>query len=269
MSGNTTRFPYLDHIVILISHDTLQTLADRLQHLFIVAPGGTHADGLTSNQLILLSDGVYIEFIAFSKDADPEQRRNHRWGDLKENTIIDWALTLPTEGDLTGVQQRVLAAKAGFLYQDPVVGGRKRDDGVILEWVISAAVDAHGNAITPGLLPFWCLDRTPRALRVPYQLQPELTQHPSRVQGISSVTVSVPKAQMSDLSRVNDAIYTPDDSTGLATRIWHFEVPSRSQAARHTISLSANKGEASITLIFNGETPGQVEVLPGLILGVE
>ncbi|KAB8230302.1 VOC family protein [Aspergillus alliaceus] len=264
--------PSLDHIVVLISHDTLLTLSDRLQHLFFVAPGGTHADGLTSNRLILLPDGVYIELIAFAKDADPEQRRKHRWGSRKENTIIDWALTLPSERDFAAVQQRVLASNAVISYQNPVAGGRKRDDGAILEWVVSAARDAQGNAISPGSLPFWCLDRTPRHLRVPYQEQPDLTQHPSGVLGISSLSVSVPEAQLSDLSTVYDAIYPPAGSTGLPPLNWHYEVPSGSSVGKHNISLSANEGdegEPVVRLTFHGETPGQVELLPGLIIAVE
>ncbi|KAE8136336.1 glyoxalase-like domain-containing protein [Aspergillus pseudotamarii] len=261
--------PNLDHIVILIPHDDLLTLSDRLQPYFVIAPGGTHADGLTSNKLILLPDGVYIEFIAFAKDADPEQRRKHRWGNLKENTIIDWALTLPSESDFAAVQQRVLDSRAGFSYQDPIPGGRKREDGVTLEWAISAARDAQGNAIIPGHLPFWCLDRTPRPLRVPYQEQLELTQHPSRVLGISSVSVSVPEAQVSDLATVYDAIYTSEGSTGLAPRNWHYEVPAGLHEGRRTISLSANKGEAAVTLTLYGEMQWEVELLPGLIVAVE
>ncbi|KNG85322.1 hypothetical protein ANOM_006293 [Aspergillus nomiae NRRL 13137] len=237
--------PSLDHIVILIPHDSLLSLSDRLQDHFVIAPGGTHADGLTSNKLILLPDGVYIEFIAFAKDASPEQRRKHRWGNLKENTIIDWALTLPSESDFTAVQQRVLDSNAGLSYQDPIAGGRKREDGVVLEWAISAARDAHGNAISPGHLPF------------------------CGVRGISSVSVSVPGAQLSDLSTVYDAIYTPEGSRGLEPGTWHYEVPSGSEDGRHTISVSANDVEAEVTLTFHGERPGQVELLPGLTVIVE
>ncbi|KAE8312367.1 glyoxalase-like domain-containing protein [Aspergillus transmontanensis] len=261
--------PNLDHIVILIPHDSLLTLSDRLQDYFVIAPGGTHADGLTSNKLILLPDGVYLEFIAFAKDADPEQRRKHRWGNLKENTIIDWALTLPSESDFAAVQKRVLNSNAGFSYQDPIAGGRKREDGVNLEWAVSAARDAHGNAIIPGHLPFWCLDRTPRHLRVPYQEQSDLTRHPNGVLGISSLSVSVPEAQLSGFSTVYDAIYTSEGSAGLEPRNWHYEVPSELGAGRHTISLSANEVEAAIRLTFHGERPGQVELLPGLIVTVE
>lgn len=261
--------PSLDHIVILIPHDSLLSLSDRLQDHFVIAPGGTHADGLTSNKLILLPDGVYIEFIAFAKDASPEQRRKHRWGNLKENTIIDWALTLPSESDFTAVQQRVLDSNAGLSYQDPIPGGRKREDGVVLEWAVSAPRDAHGNAISPGHLPFWCLDRTPRHLRVPYEEQFDLTQHPSGVRGISSVSVSVPGAQLSDLSTVYDAIYTPEGSRGLEPGTWHYEVPSGSEDGRHTISVSANDVEAEVTLTFHGERPGQVELLPGLTIAIE
>ncbi|KAE8380079.1 glyoxalase-like domain-containing protein [Aspergillus bertholletiae] len=260
--------PNLDHIVILVPYDTLHTLSNQLQHHFVIAPGGTHADGLTSNKLILLPDGVYIEFIAFAKDADPEQRRKHRWGNLKENTIIDWALTLPRESDFLAIQQRVLDSHAGFSYQDLIAGGRKRDDGAILEWVVSAAKDAQTDAIVPGYLPFWCLDRTPRHLRVPYE-QSDLTRHPNGVQGITSLSVSVPGAQLSNLSTVYDAIYTEKGSTGPEPRTWHYQVPSGSGAGRHSLSLSTNEAEPTVTLTFHGDRPGQVELLPGLIIAVE
>src|SRR5690625_157113 len=124
MSGPAGPRPTLDHIVILVSHQTLQTIPDRLQDVLVVAPGGAHADGLTSNKLILLADGVYIEFIAFFDDVDPERRRRHRWGNLKENNIVDWAYTLPHEGGFGAVQQRVADAQAGYTYDDPVAGGR-------------------------------------------------------------------------------------------------------------------------------------------------
>ncbi|OAQ84912.1 glyoxalase-like domain-containing protein [Purpureocillium lilacinum] len=120
MSGPAGPRPTLDHIVILVSHQTLQTIPDRLQDVLVVAPGGAHADGLTSNKLILLADGVYIEFIAFFDDVDPERRRRHRWGNLKENNIVDWAYTLPHEGGFGAVQQRVADAQAGYTYDDPV-----------------------------------------------------------------------------------------------------------------------------------------------------
>ncbi|KAE8146597.1 glyoxalase-like domain-containing protein [Aspergillus avenaceus] len=268
MSSNPPS-PRLDHIVILVTYATLETLSERLQQWFVIAPGGTHADGLTANKLILLPDGVYLEFIAFVRDVDPDRRRNHRWGTQTENTIIDWALTLPTERDFPPVQQRVQASTSGFKYQDLVAGGRRRDDGTILEWVISTAIDSLGDATPPGRLPFWCLDRTPRGWRVPYQEQPDLIQHPSQVLGISSVAVSAPEAQISGLAAAYNAISAPGDLTTATTRDWHYEVPSGSPAGKRTISLSGNGQGTNITFAFHGPVPGRIELLPGLVLTVE
>ena len=57
--------PILDHIVILVPHETLTNLPPWLTDAFTVLEGGRHADGVTENKLILLQDGVYFELIAF------------------------------------------------------------------------------------------------------------------------------------------------------------------------------------------------------------
>lgn len=43
-------------------------------------------------------------------------------------------------------------------------------------------------------LPFWCIDRTPRDLRVPYKMAPKTKSHPSGALGVMAVTVSVADA---------------------------------------------------------------------------
>ncbi|KAJ5155797.1 hypothetical protein N7492_008600 [Penicillium capsulatum] len=114
--------PILDHIVILVSHTVLSGISQHIEGQFTLAPGGNHADGLTTNKLILLSDGVYLEFIAFFDHVDPERRRKHRWGNQKEGTIIDWAFTLPSESDFGAIQQRLADAKLRLSYTDPIPG---------------------------------------------------------------------------------------------------------------------------------------------------
>lgn len=91
-----------------------------------VIPGGTHADGLTVNALIVylcshksqlnkkltLSahslSHVYIELISFTPTADPNKRKSHRWGQL-EPGWIDFANLGPGAlgGDVAGtINQR-------------------------------------------------------------------------------------------------------------------------------------------------------------------
>lgn len=257
MSGQAVQPPILDHFVILVSHKDLLGISNHIEGQFTLAPGGNHADGLTTNKLILLADGSYLEFIAFFDDVDPEKRRNHRWGNEKEGTIIDWAFTLPSESDFGAVQQRFKTADTGASYTVPIPGGRTKPDGMILKWAVCTPQDGQGDAAAPGSMPFWCLDRTPRARRVPYQVEPHLTQHPNGVQGVSSVSLQVP-GEASKLKPVYDAIFG---------RAWNYEVPSGSTAGKHAVSLAS--GEAAITLVFNGSKSGQVELLPGLFFEIE
>ncbi|KAK5989745.1 hypothetical protein PT974_08005 [Cladobotryum mycophilum] len=266
MATQSAPQPTLDHIVILVFHSTLLVLPERLKDHFVVSPGGEHADGLTSNKLILFQDGVYIELIAFYDDADPEARKKHRLGNLKENTIIDWAYTLPHEEDFAAVQQRVRDASTGITYDDPVPGGRTKPDGTVLKWSIGAARDANGQGIRPGSLPFWCLDRTPRNLRVPYENNTEQTQHPCGARGVSRLRLSERKEEVNDVSKVYGAIHQvndPDDA-------WNFHVPSNSTGARHTISVSGeDESGVKLALLGSEGSPSFIEILPGLVVKIE
>lgn len=265
--------PTLDHVVVLVSHETLAGLAPRLQHLFVVVPGGTHADGLTANQLILLDDGVYIEFIAFLDGADAEQRARHRWGRQPENTIVDWSYTLPHEGGFGAVQQRVADARAGYTYDDPVAGGRTRPDGVVARWAVAVAQADDGSPARPGQLPFWCLDRTPRALRVPYESQAAQTRHPCGARGVSSLAVAVGWQQLSALGKAHDAVHNAPSTASVygSERYWRFGVPSESTLGRHDMVLVGTDGTTGIRLALHGQSGGgvQLELLPGLLVALD
>lgn len=250
--------PILDHIVVLVSHTTLSGISEHIEGQFILAPGGNHADGLTTNKLVLLPDGVYLEFIAFFDNVDPERRRKHRWGSEKEGTIIDWAFTLPSESDFGAVQKRFADVDSGLSYTDPIPGGRTKPDGTILEWAVCTPKDDQGNAVTPGSLPFWCLDRTPREKRVPYQTEAHLTRHPNGVRGISSVSVHVRVGHLAKLKEAYDAVFDG---------AWNYEVPSGSTAGKRTVSLS--EADGFVELVFNGAKSGRVELLPGLWFDIE
>ncbi|KYK56527.1 hypothetical protein DCS_03527 [Drechmeria coniospora] len=258
--------PTLDHIVILVSQETLERLPTRLHGLLTVAPGGVHADGLTSNKLILFEDGVYIEFVAFFANVDAERRRRHRWGRLREGAIIDWAYTLPSEGGFASIQMNVLDATTGITYDDPVAGGRTKPDGTMLRWAVAAARDRAGNETWPGRLPFWCLDRTPRHLRVPYEEEGHWTRHACGARGVSSLTLAVPNQEFATLCRVYDAMHY---QTGALS--WHFNVPSESTVGRHAIWLLGGGDGMSptIKLTLLGDEAGAFELLPGLVVEME
>ncbi|KAJ5757800.1 uncharacterized protein N7511_006494 [Penicillium nucicola] len=262
--------PTLDHIVILVSHDTLSSLPDQLKNILIVAPGGNHADGLTSNKLVLFKDGVYIEFIAFFNHVDAKQRSKHRWGNLKEGTVIDWAFTAPHGVDFASIRQRVLNGDTGFMYEEPAHWGRKRADGVMLEWTLSAARGTSEDVISPGWLPFWVFDITPRNLRVPYAVEPAMTEHPSGVNGISSLSILVPEQVLSSLVKTYAAIYG-ENIPAVEGAEWGYEVPAGSNAGRQTISLLKGSPipEVTIKMAFKGLNRGSVELLPGLIVEIE
>ncbi|OJK04265.1 hypothetical protein ASPACDRAFT_1895563 [Aspergillus aculeatus ATCC 16872] len=273
--------PHLDHIVLLVSHSTLESLPSRLTETFHLAPGGTHADGLTTNKLILLQDGVYLELIAFVDDISPEKRRSHRWGTRPENTVIDWALTLASAEEFGAVQRRVEAARpaTGIAYTDPVAGGRVREgDGVRLEWEISSAViddgeDGHEarGKVEVGRLPFWCLDKTPRAWRVPYREEgQDVTRHPSGVTGVAGVTVVVPTGERGRLSGVYTAVLGEGEGEG-SEGLWEVDVPSSEAGGRRKIELvgSENAEEWGIRLVLKGERAGSVELIPGLVVEIE
>lgn len=232
----------LDHIVILVSSQFLANLPPWLTDSLIVLPGGTHADGLTENKLVVFEDGVYLELIAFVEDADPDKRQSHRWGQRAEGQIVDWACTLLQEGtgaspeeQFTAVQDRIRSAQTGYNYTNPIPGGRITPDGAVLKWAISAPyVDETAFKttlqFTGGELPFWCFDRTPRPLRVP-RANPDNLRHPSGAVGVATVSVFVKGYdKLSHLRRVYDAI--ADDSGKLvaiegvdSAYNWKVEVP--------------------------------------------
>ncbi|EFX00207.1 glyoxalase family protein [Grosmannia clavigera kw1407] len=214
--------PTLDHIVILVPRPQLHALPSWVTDSFTVIDGGQHAGGVTENKLILLQDGIYLELIAFVSKGNGEGdsgRRSHRWGAQPEGRIIDWALSLAmsfeeADEEFKQIQDCVRAADVGFVYQDLVAGGRTTPDGVVLEWATaSPAAISRGSKgpesdLSGGLLPFWCLDRTERKLRVPYaSAGGSLARHPSAAIGVAEVTIYVADSVLLDrLRRVYDAI---------------------------------------------------------------
>lgn len=166
----------------------LWQMNSQLTRLHSVIPGGTHADGLTANALVVrafildmcsdynhclqvLSDGVYLELISFTHPPtyyppnSPERQRReaHAWAS-KSPGWIDYAF-LGNGSQSTRISDiinaRAKADGSGTVYLPEQSGGRTRPDGVVLKWLISAP-KSHPR----GALPFFCGDVTPRSLRV-------------------------------------------------------------------------------------------------------
>jgi len=134
----------LDHMIFLAAD--LDTASSKLSSLgFTVLPGGQHADGKTSNILIILQDGVYLEFIAF---ADEAAKAGHWWG-TKHEGWIDWCLAGTVPESTQG-------------YDKAMTGGRKTTQGKDIQW----AVTFPDKELPRGRMPFFCQDITDREDRV-------------------------------------------------------------------------------------------------------
>ncbi|RSL39518.1 hypothetical protein CEP53_013990 [Fusarium sp. AF-6] len=269
--------PILDHIAILVSFQTLQSVTDQLKDSLIVIDGGAHADGLTVNKLIHLADGTYIEFIAFVEGVDPEKRRAHRWGNLEEGKIADWAHTLHSEADYAELQKRVKDAATGVTYSDLVPLQRHRPDGVLMKCLVSVALDSEGKRVFPATVPFWCVDVTERHLRSPFKGEDgphEYTKHPSHAKGLSRITVLLPEKDIPTYKPVYDAIHNTVATSEAGVFSWPYQLPAgpnpgSNQVALSTLTDGSSKAEIKLTLLGTKESPKSIQLLPGLVLDFE
>lgn len=150
---------------------------------FTVTPGGTNAHGVTSNDLILLQDGCYIELIWFVGSLG--DIADHYWGpDPQRKGWADWSLTGPSKA---AEQNYTHLRRKGLEYQTPKDGSWKRADDMEACWsVIPPQGDKAGQAIR-GKLPFWCHDETAREIRVPFTQ--ENTKHGCGALGVKSICI--------------------------------------------------------------------------------
>ncbi|EUC65996.1 glyoxalase-like domain protein [Rhizoctonia solani AG-3 Rhs1AP] len=180
----------LDHIIHISPPGKLSEAVAHWERLgFQVIPGGTHADGLTSNALVALADGVYIELIAFEKPPTEPPASDHWWA-KKYPGWIDWAcLGLEDHVDKT-IAGRDQDVGSGVEYQEGKEGGRRRaSDGKELKWRVTFPQLKHGR----GTVPFFCQDLTPRELRVPAA---EVNTHTNTAFGVAHLHLTVPQAQL-------------------------------------------------------------------------
>ncbi|CAO1617661.1 unnamed protein product [Parajaminaea phylloscopi] len=188
---STAKPPALDHLIHLVE-DLDEAIAVYSALGFLVVRGGTHADQLTTNALIVLPDGVYIELIAFVKSQDAikvtgeassdfETRRGEHWWYNRRQGWIDICLL---GGATDGVCQTITQSdEAAIEYKLPQEGGRETLDGKTLAWQVTFPESQHPR----GSVPFFCEDVTPREWRVPEMV----SSHPNRASGVTGLTLLV------------------------------------------------------------------------------
>jgi catechol 2,3-dioxygenase-like lactoylglutathione lyase family enzyme len=119
--------------------------------------GGPHANHATEMALISFPDGSYLELIAIQPKADPAAVAASPWQKCMEGNAgpCAWA---SRPSDLPAEAARLRAA--GVAVTPAVKNGRKRPDGVQLEWETAQVGAANGN-----FFPFLIHDFTPRDRR--------------------------------------------------------------------------------------------------------
>jgi hypothetical protein len=184
----------LDHLILFVPvnpETNLPKLPPFFERNFTLTPGGFHADGATSNTLILLADGCYIELISF---IDPSKASDHWWGpDSGFTGWKDWCLTnskSPEENN-AGIKDT---------HSQPIHGGRKRADGVEVKWAVTFPKGEKGGQGVRGSMPFFCHDITQRNIRVP--LSAEKTEHPCGALGVRELTIIFNSQALLDATKV-------------------------------------------------------------------
>jgi hypothetical protein len=182
----------LDHLILFLPVDPetkLPKVPSFISNNFTLTPGGVHADGLTSNVLILLADGCYIELVSFINPATDVS--SHWWArGLKQFGWIDWCLT----NTLSPQDSWSTIGGSDSSHAEPVEGGRKRADGIDVQWAVTFPSGTYGGQASRGRVPFFCHDITDRSVRVP--LSSEKITHPSEVLGVKELTVIVRDKQL-------------------------------------------------------------------------
>jgi hypothetical protein len=119
--------------------------------------GGPHSNHATEMALASFPDGSYLELIAIQPKADPAALAAHYWYKFMEADAgpCAWAIR---PADLSAEVERL--RKAGIAVTDPHRAGRKRPDGVELDWETAQVGPTNG-----GFFPFMIHDFTPRENR--------------------------------------------------------------------------------------------------------
>ncbi len=141
--------------------------------------GGPHANHATEMALTSFPDGSYLELIAIQAGADPKAVSASPWHRCMEGNAgpCGWAVR-PT--DMAAETERL--HKAGIAVTPPARNGRRRPDGVQLEWETAQAGTGNGD-----FFPFLIHDFTPRDRRAYPGGKPTTTNYTGVVKVVLSV----------------------------------------------------------------------------------
>lgn len=222
----------LDHIVHLTPPGTVELASQQFRDLgFNVIPGGMHTGGLTANALVILATGSYLELISFTHPAshyppsspDRQKRDANPWSH-KHPGWIDYAFLGASDPDVSItriINERARLDGSGVEYEPEVTGGRVREDGKTLKWMITAPSEERRR----GTLPFFCGDVTPREWRVPID-PPSNSKHPSGVLGIAHVRILVLAESLDAQSaQLTSVVGDPPVEHSSSGYTWSLETP--------------------------------------------
>jgi len=169
----------VDHVSV--SGRDLQQMQARLASVGIPSEyGGPHANGATQMAVTSFPDGSYLELIALQEHPDPKALAEHYWSkQMRENAgPTAWAVR---STDVSAEAARLRTA--GIAVSSPSHSGRKRPDGVQLDWE-TARVGTEPNGT---FFPFLIRDFTPRDARAFPKGQPATREF----SGIRRVVIAV------------------------------------------------------------------------------
>ncbi|KIJ17034.1 hypothetical protein PAXINDRAFT_130525 [Paxillus involutus ATCC 200175] len=256
----------LDHIVHLTPPGTVAEVSQQFRDLgFTVTPGGTHAGGLTANALVILGDGAYLELISFTHPAshyppgspDRQKRDANPWA-WKEPGWIDYAFLGSSTVSISGIiNERAKQDGSGVRYVPEVDGGRVREDGKVLKWVISAPDEVRVR----GTVPFFCGDVTPRSWRVPIE-PPSNSEHPSGVHGVAHVRLLAGPESLGGLSaQLASVVGDPPQANTMRTEyIWKLKTPSGVSGARKPLLILSTPKNDDEEAYLDARGPGIFEI---------
>lgn len=142
--------------------------------------GGPHVNGATQMAVTSFPDGSYLELIALQENPDKKALAEHYWSKqmLGNAGPAAWAVR---SSDVSTEAARLRTA--GVTVSTPSKSGRKRPDGVQLDWE-TARVGAEPNGT---FFPFLIRDFTPREARAFPKGQPTTKDY----SGIRRVVIAV------------------------------------------------------------------------------
>lgn len=169
----------IDHVTV--AGTSLKNLRAALSSVGIQSEyGGRHANGVTEMAIVSFPDGSYLELIAPVPDADSKTLASHFWGKFMQADAGPCAWAVRSK-DVAAEAARLKAA--GVSVSDPARNGRRRPDGVQLNWE-AAQVGAEGNGV---FFPFLIHDFTARRQRA----WPSGKPNAKEFTGVTKVVIAV------------------------------------------------------------------------------